>query len=607
MATHSGFSLKNLISKAMHAKRKILMIATAALVATVPAKLPYQKGEQFIVVQGYNSPPTHIKKDAFALDFSQNGCDAYGKTAVAAEPGTVILAQQEGYDGGYGTQILIRAADGVIARYAHLIPDTIAVALHDVVRQGQPLAKIGNTGLVAGAACPTHPGTHIHFAMYTVAPDGTYLAYDPEPISGYTNMTAGKWYLSDNDESDIAGQVLGASIEIPATASSSLRASTTSAATTTTTTMPVSPKTSPTSSYPPVVAVNNPGPSGGVAVSPAPPESEAPAQPATTTPPVATDTILFSQPIDDTNSAGSWYDDNWYELGGGFSGTLYSLTLEGKVSDVDFSNSHVELDEFKDSGYQNLIQQFVISDNAPFTPQMATATFGDLSILLKPYFYYRLDTNQDYQNRSVILAGTNTTGTAMYDNFVYGIGRVESYYPFMPFMTMVGLAPTSTPVPPPLTTPGAITFNFDPLKLQLGISWSTSTDPDWPENPLHYDVEVSTSSDLGGTTWNAFPNPMPVTLGNSYFVGIRAADNGYSGYSCAGSLVFSFASSSPQLMFEHPYRWVMGFFGVNNPLAQPNVEFYGTATNTAGGLFTDPSLVNAKFTMNGNSGVLFSN
>jgi Peptidase family M23 len=162
--------------------------------ASPPLVLPYAALESFVVVQGYDSPPTHIKKDEYALDFSQGGCDAYGKKAVASAPGTVALAQTAGYNGGYGAQILIDHGDHTMTRYAHLIAGSIVVRENDIVPQGSAIGDIGDTGLVAGNACKEHPGTHLHFAQYEKQADGTYTALKPEPISDYQNLTAGSWY-----------------------------------------------------------------------------------------------------------------------------------------------------------------------------------------------------------------------------------------------------------------------------------------------------------------------------------------------------------------------------------------------------------------------------
>jgi hypothetical protein len=401
--------------------------------------------------------------------------------------------------------------------------------------------------------------------------------------------------------------------------------------------------------------------------------------------------MLFTQLEDSVSSPQSWYDDNWFELGNGFSGTLNALTLEGAVSSQDYFASHIVLQEFKDKNYAAMVQEFPISDNAPFTYTMATATFGGLSISLKPYFYYRLSTVQDYQNRSVILAGTTATtvGTAMWDNFIYNTGRVEYTEPFFPFMEMEGAFATSTPAPPPLTAPTNLAENFDELGMQLDLSWSTSTDPDWPANPLHYEMNYSTSTMLSDNGW-ATPAAIPVAIGNSYLIGVRAvdnfgdvsaaatttwnfpqgfspyilspelssaaqyftvpststlqsiklftanfqtgarnwslpwcalqlfdeydlssvgmtqSDNTYNGYDCAGTPTFSFASTAPMLYPSHQYHWVFSA-QTGNPLTGASVQFYGTAANTAGGLFSNSSLVNARFTVMGDSGILFSN
>jgi len=401
--------------------------------------------------------------------------------------------------------------------------------------------------------------------------------------------------------------------------------------------------------------------------------------------------ILFEKLDDSANSPGSFYDDNWFELGNGFAGTLNTLTLQGAVSSQDYFASHVALQEFKDKNYTAMVQSFPISDDAPFTYVMATTTFGGLSILLKPYFYYRLATSQDYQNRSVTLAGTTTTatGTAMWNNFVYGTGRVEYTEPFFPFMIMEGTTATSTLVPPPLTAPTNLAENFDQLGMQLNLSWSTSTDLDWPENPLHYEMNYSTSTILSDDSW-VDPGPIPVAFGNSYLIGVRAKDNfgdisaaatttwnfpagfvpyllspelgsasqyfavpststlqsiqlfttnwqtgarnkdgpwctlqlfdeydlssvgmtqsddTFYGYDCVRTPTFSFASTMPMLYPSHRYHWVFAA-QTGNPSTGASAQFYGTATDTAGGAFSDPSLANAKFTVMGNAGILFSN
>ncbi len=223
----------------------IRSLADVVVAPSLGVKLPYAKGQSFLVTQGYDTPPTHIKKDSYALDFTQNGCDAYGVPAVAAASGTAMFLSQEGYNGGYGTELIIDHGDHVVSRYAHMIPESITIAATGAsIRRGQVVGLIGDTGLVAGAACAEHPGTHLHFAMDTVNSDGTFSAYDPEPISGYTNLTAGNWYLSDNGDDDssdgvagaaasaLRGKILGAS----AVATTTPVAATTTAAITTLTT-----------------------------------------------------------------------------------------------------------------------------------------------------------------------------------------------------------------------------------------------------------------------------------------------------------------------------------------------------------------------------------
>jgi len=692
-------------------KQPSIVIAVAILSLTLPArvlaapvaKLPYEKGQSFVVAQGYDTPPTHIKKDAYAIDFTQDGCDAYGKSVVAAASGTVMFMSQEGYNGGYGTEVIIDHGGNIVSRYAHMIPDSIAVAATGTaVRQGQALGRVGDTGLVAGAACADHPGTHLHFAMDTVNADGTFSAYDPEPISGYTDVTAGRWYLSDNDEENVGATTTPTPTPAPAPATTTATAATVATATAAAAIHPtnivfgggtpaVSAQQTPPQQTQAQTSTSDVDASSTASSTDTDATGDATDTATSSAPSPAATGTLFAQLDDGAVSRESWYDDNWFELGNGFSGTLTALTLEGKVSEPEYFASHVTLQEFKDSGYTVMVQQFPISDDAPFTPAMATATFSGLSIRLKPYFYYRIATVQDYQNRSVLLAGTTTTatGTAMWDNFIYGTGVAYYTEPFFPYMTMDGVLATSTLTPPPITTPGNLAESFDGLGMKLNVSFSTSTDPDWPANQLHYQMNYSTSTALSDDEWTA-PAPIPLVAGNSYIVGVRAidnygdasavatatwnfppgfvpyllspsigyasqyftvpststlrsiqlftanfetndrypyyiscslqlvdeydflpygttpSDNGFNGYDCGAAPVFSFASSSLVLHPDHMYHWVFTF-QTGSPILGASVQFYGTATDTAGGAFSDPSLANAKFTVTGDAGVMFSN
>ncbi len=82
----------------------------------------------------------------------------------------------------------------------------------------------------------------------------------------------------------------------------------------------------------------------------------------------------------------------------------------------------------------------------------------------------------------------------------------------------------------------------------------------------------------------------------------------YRGDSCAGDLRFTFAST-PHLLANHRYTWRFHLMlPFNNFPAHGAVQFFGTASNTAGGIFSDRALVNAKFTLENASGEsVFSN
>lgn len=85
-----------------------------------------------------------------------------GTLVKAAHHGSVIEA---GYSSqGYGNCIVIRhIPEKIITRYAHL--DSILVKLGDIVKTGDTIGKVGNTGFVRGINGDTSNATHLHFEV----------------------------------------------------------------------------------------------------------------------------------------------------------------------------------------------------------------------------------------------------------------------------------------------------------------------------------------------------------------------------------------------------------------------------------------------------------
>lgn len=74
---------------------------------------------------------------------------------VAAQGGTVTSAGWNG--GGYGNYVVINHGNGYSTLYAHMVTGSIVVQPGQVVRQGQKIGTMGNTG--------RSTGTHLHFEI----------------------------------------------------------------------------------------------------------------------------------------------------------------------------------------------------------------------------------------------------------------------------------------------------------------------------------------------------------------------------------------------------------------------------------------------------------
>ncbi len=78
-----------------------------------------------------------------------------GSPIYAAADGNVIVAKSGGWNGGYGSYVVIAHANGTQTLYAHM--SQVIAKVGDKVSQGDVIGKLGNTGLVTGP--------HLHFEV----------------------------------------------------------------------------------------------------------------------------------------------------------------------------------------------------------------------------------------------------------------------------------------------------------------------------------------------------------------------------------------------------------------------------------------------------------
>ena len=127
--------------------------ATAKLPDPKPEELEPIEGARFIfptrgkITQGFYA-------GHYALDISDNS-----KPPVwAAATGKVVKASSGTWGGGQGNYIIIDHGDGFKTLYSHL--DHLDVKVGDVVKQGQVIGQMGNTGDVKGRT-----GIHLHWEV----------------------------------------------------------------------------------------------------------------------------------------------------------------------------------------------------------------------------------------------------------------------------------------------------------------------------------------------------------------------------------------------------------------------------------------------------------
>lgn len=99
----------------------------------------------------------------YAIDFEL----PIGTRLVAARAGVIVAARDTFVDGNdrdlEENYVMVRHSDGTVARYIHLTQRGALVTIGDSVRQGQLIARSGNTGQTGGP--------HLHFDVQRCGPN----------------------------------------------------------------------------------------------------------------------------------------------------------------------------------------------------------------------------------------------------------------------------------------------------------------------------------------------------------------------------------------------------------------------------------------------------
>ncbi len=137
--------------------------------------LPWPGGQIHSVTQGEETPFTHNGFAAYAFDF-----DLDYETVVAARSGKVAMVEESSNSGGCDPSfsastnyVVIDHGDGTSGLYMHLAYQGVQVKPGDIVRQGQPIALSGETGVTC-ASDDAGPGPHLHFQVERTE-DGHYF------------------------------------------------------------------------------------------------------------------------------------------------------------------------------------------------------------------------------------------------------------------------------------------------------------------------------------------------------------------------------------------------------------------------------------------------
>ncbi len=129
-------------------------ITRTASVAKKPGVIP---SAQVTITSGYYARPVSGGKKSQGIH-GYNGIDIaapIGTPVMASAAGTVVVSRTGGYNGGYGTYVVVSHPNGTQTLYAHMSQNYVSMG--SAVTQGQVIGAIGLTGRTTGA--------HLHFEV----------------------------------------------------------------------------------------------------------------------------------------------------------------------------------------------------------------------------------------------------------------------------------------------------------------------------------------------------------------------------------------------------------------------------------------------------------
>ena len=122
--------------------------------------LPFDSGKEVKIIQSYNGTFSHQNQNALDFDLKQ------GSNVLAVRDGIVTKVVEHNTKScptekckEFGNYVKVYHEDGTFAEYVHMSKNGVLVDKGDQIKEGQIIAKSGNTGW--------SDGPHLHFEIYT--------------------------------------------------------------------------------------------------------------------------------------------------------------------------------------------------------------------------------------------------------------------------------------------------------------------------------------------------------------------------------------------------------------------------------------------------------